>query len=86
MDLFEIIVIGVGLAMDAFAVSVCKGLSMKKIEWKKAIIIALHFGIFQAVMPILGFSLGSSFSSFVQKTNHWIAFILLSIIGGNMIK
>lgn len=56
MDLFEIIVIGVGLAMDAFAVSVCKGLSMKKIEWKKAIIIALHFEIFQAVMPILGFS------------------------------
>ena len=86
MELFEIVVIGIGLAMDAFAVSVCKGLSMKKIEWKKAIIIALYFGIFQALMPVLGFFLGSAFSTFVQQVDHWIAFILLAIIGGNMIK
>ena len=86
MELFEIIAIGIGLAMDAFAVSICKGLSMKKIDWKKAIIIALYFGIFQALMPILGYFLGSTFSSFVQSVDHWIAFILLAIIGGNMIK
>ena len=86
MELFEIIVIGIGLAMDAFAVSICKGLSMKKIDWKKAIIIALYFGIFQALMPVLGYFLGSAFSSFVQSVDHWIAFILLAIIGGNMIK
>lgn len=86
MELFEIIVIAIGLAMDAFAVSVCKGLSMKKIDWKKAIIIAVYFGAFQALMPVLGYFLGSSFSAFVQKVDHWIAFILLSIIGVNMIK
>ncbi len=86
MELFEIAGIGVGLAMDAFAVSVCKGLSMKKLSWKKAIIIALYFGIFQALMPVLGYFLGSAFSSFVQSVDHWIAFILLAIIGGKMIK
>ena len=86
MELFEIVVIGIGLAMDAFAVSVCKGLSMKKLDWKKTIIIALYFGIFQALMPVLGYFLGSTFSSFVQQVDHWIAFILLAIIGGNMIK
>ena len=86
MELFEIIFVGVGLAMDAFAVSVCKGLSMKKINWKKATIIALYFGIFQALMPVIGYFLGSSFSVLVEKVDHWIAFILLAIIGGNMIK
>ena len=85
MKLFEIIVIGIGLAMDALAVSICKGLSMKKTDWKKAIIIALYFGIFQALMPVLGYFLGSTFSSFVQSVDHWIAFILLAIIGANMI-
>ena len=86
MELFEIAGIGVGLAMDAFAVSICKGLSMKKLSWKKAIIIALYFGIFQALMPVLGYFLGGAFSSFVQSVDHWIAFILLAIIGGKMIK
>ena len=86
MELFEIIVIGIGLAMDAFAVSICKGLSMKKINWRNAMIIALYFGLFQAGMPVLGYALGSAFSSFVQSVDHWIAFILLAIIGGNMIK
>ena len=86
MGVFEILFIAVGLAMDAFAVSVCKGLSMKKINWKSAGIIAAYFGIFQAGMPIIGFLLGTAFSGFVQSIDHWIAFILLSIIGGNMIK
>ncbi len=86
MGFFEIIIIGIGLAMDAFAVSVCKGLSMVKIKWKNTVIIALYFGIFQSLMPIIGYLLGSSFSDFVQNVDHWIAFILLGIIGGNMIK
>ena len=86
MGIFEIIVISIGLAMDAFAVSVCKGLSMKKMNWKNAIIIALYFGIFQAVMPIIGYFLGATFSGFVEKVDHWIAFILLLMIGISMIK
>lgn len=86
MELMEIFFVGIGLAMDAFAVSICKGLSMKKIKWKSAIIIALYFGLFQALMPVIGYFLGSTFSSLVQKVDHWIAFILLAIIGGNMIK
>ena len=86
MDFFEIVLIGIGLAMDAFAVSVCKGLSMKKMDWRKAIIISLYFGIFQAVMPVIGCFLGTTFSGFVESVDHWIAFILLAIIGGNMIK
>lgn len=86
MELYEIILISIGLAMDAFAVSICKGLSMKKINWKSTIIIAIYFGIFQAIMPVFGYLLGSSFSVIVQKLDHWIAFILLAIIGGNMIK
>lgn len=86
MGLLEIIVIGLGLAMDSFAVSVCKGLSMKKLNWKHALIIATYFGIFQGGMPVIGFLLGSTFSSFVAGIDHWIAFILLAIIGGNMIK
>lgn len=86
MGLLEIFLIGVGLAMDAFAISICKGLSMKKMNWKSAIIIALYFGIFQAFMPIIGYFLGSTFESFVTNIDHWIAFVLLSLIGGNMIK
>ena len=86
MKLYEIIFISIGLAMDAFAVSICKGLSMKKINWKSTLIIAIYFGLFQAIMPVFGYLLGSSFSVIVQKLDHWIAFILLTIIGGNMIK
>jgi len=86
MDLFEIILVGIGLAMDAFAVSVCKGLSMKKMNWKNAIIIAFYFGVFQAGMPIIGYFLGTTFKGLVESVDHWIAFILLLIIGGNMIK
>lgn len=86
MGIFEIFLIGMGLAMDAFAVSVCKGLSMRKMNWKNAIVIALYFCIFQAVMPVIGYLLGSAFSGLVEKVDHWVAFFLLSIIGGNMIN
>ncbi len=86
MGILEILLLGIGLAMDAFAVSICKGLSMKKMNWKAAMIIALYFGIFQAIMPMVGYFLGTTFESFVTTFDHWIAFILLALIGGNMIK
>ena len=86
MSLIEIILIGIGLAMDAFAVSICKGLAMKKMSWKNAIIIAGYFGIFQAIMPLIGFLLGTRFAGAIEKVDHWIAFILLTVIGINMIK
>ena len=86
MGLVEILLLAVGLAMDAFAVSICKGLSMKKMNWKKAIIIAFYFGVFQAIMPVLGYFLGTTFESLITKCDHWVAFILLLAIGGNMIK
>ena len=86
MSIIEIILIGIGLAMDAFAVAVCKGLSMNKFILKNAIIISLYFAIFQAIMPILGFLLGASLNNFIQKFDHWITFLLLLIIGFNMIK
>lgn len=86
MGIIEIILIGVSLAMDAFAVSICKGLSMKKLDLKKATIIALYFCIFQMLMPVIGYFLGSALDTIVNKVTHWIAFILLSIIGINMIK
>lgn len=86
MGVIEILLLGIGLAMDAFAVSICKGLSMKKMNWKNAIIIALYFGVFQALMPMIGYFLGITFESLVTTFDHWIAFILLSLIGGKMIK
>lgn len=72
--------------MDAFAVSICKGLSMKKININKIVIIALYFGIFQAIMPLIGYFLGKGFENFVTQIDHWIAFVLLLFIGANMIK
>lgn len=86
MKFFEIIIIAIGLAMDAFAVSVCKGLSMKKMSYRKAIIIAFYFGVFQAIMPIIGFFIGELFSNVVESIDHWIAFFLLLFVGGRMIK
>lgn len=86
MGITEILLIGIGLAMDAFAVSVCKGLSMKKMSWKKAIVVGVYFGIFQALMPVIGYFLGITFESLVTKIDHWIAFGLLVFIGGNMLK
>ena len=86
MGIIEIALIGIGLAMDAFAVSICKGLSMKKINWKNTIIIALYFGLFQAIMPIIGYFLGATLNNIAESIDHWVAFILLSAIGVNMIK
>ena len=86
MNLISSFIIAVGLSMDAFAVAICKGLAMQKITLKKALIVGLWFGGFQALMPALGYLLGSQFSTYITSIDHWIAFILLSIIGGNMIK
>lgn len=86
MGIVEIILLSIGLGMDAFAVAVCKGISMKKMNWKKACIIGLYFGGFQALMPVLGYFLGETFENVITNIDHWIAFILLGIIGGNMIK
>lgn len=86
MGILELLLIAIGLAMDAFAVSICKGLAMKKMNWKKAIIVGLYFGIFQALMPVIGYFLGTTFESLVTKVDHWIAFILLAFIGGKMLK
>lgn len=85
MGITEIVLLGLGLSMDAFSVSVCKGLSMKKTDCKGALVTALFFGIFQAGMPIIGYFLGSRFESFISTYSHWIAFILLGFIGGKMI-
>ena len=86
MGIVEIILLSIGLGMDAFAVAVCKGISMKKMNWKNAIIIALYFGVFQALMPLIGYFLGMTFESIVTTFDHWVAFALLTLIGGGMIK
>ncbi|MCH5341051.1 MAG: manganese efflux pump [Acetatifactor sp.] len=86
MSLLTLFITAVGLSMDAFAVSVCKGLAIKKITFKKAFIIGLWFGGFQALMPLLGYLLGSQFKQSVEAIDHWIAFVLLVLIGINMIK
>lgn len=86
MEIYEILLIGIGLAMDAFAVSICKGLSMEKMNWKNVVIIALYFGVFQALMPLIGYFLGMTFESIVITFDHWVAFALLTLIGGGMIK
>ena len=81
----ELFLMGVGLSMDAFAVSVCKGLAMPKCTFKKAAIVGLWFGGFQAVMAAIGFILGAQFQEAIASIDHWIAFVLLALIGGNMI-
>lgn len=86
MGIGELFVLAVGLSMDAFAVSVCKGLAMQHIDWKKMCIVGLWFGGFQALMPSLGYLVGSLFQEYITAFDHWIAFILLCIIGGNMVK
>ncbi|MEI3535561.1 MAG: manganese efflux pump MntP family protein [Bacilli bacterium] len=91
MSIIEIILLSFGLAMDAFAVSICKGLTLKKMDWKKSLIAGGYFGVFQAIMPLIGYCLIKLFkqneeiSNFITKYDHWIAFILLIIIGINMI-
>lgn len=86
MGLIEILILSVGLAMDAFAVAICKGLSVKKLEVKHAVIVGLYFGGFQGIMPLIGYFLGSAFASYITKFSHWITFGLLVIIGINMIR
>lgn len=86
MSLFELFLIACGLSMDAFAVSVCKGLSVRKASLSQSLVTGLWFGGFQAGMPLIGYLLGVSFSSLITNVDHWIAFILLAIIGGNMIR
>lgn len=85
MGLIELFLIAVGLSMDAFAVSVCKGLAMPKCTFKKAAIVSLWFGGFQALMPAIGYILGAQFQEAIASIDHWIAFVLLALIGGNMI-
>ena len=85
MGIVELALIGVGLSMDAFAVSICKGLGMKRLRMDQALVIALFFGGFQALMPLLGWFLGSGFQSFIEPVDHWIAFALLAFIGAKML-
>ena len=85
MSITELLLISVGLAMDAFSVSVCKGLSMKKLNLKGGIITALFFGVFQGVMPVIGYFLGSRFADVISSFSHWVSFGLLAFIGGKMI-
>lgn len=86
MGLLELFILAVGLSMDAFAVSVCKGLAMPKISLKKAAIVGAWFGGFQALMPAIGYVLGYQFRDKITAVDHWIAFILLGVIGANMIR
>ena len=86
MEYLSVLLIAVGLAMDAFAVAICKGLAMRKPGVKAILVIGLWFGFFQAVMPVIGYLLGSSFYSYISEYDHWIAFALLALIGANMIR
>ena len=86
MGLAELVLLAVGLSMDAFAVSICKGLGMKKINLKVAMVLGLFFGGFQAGMPVIGWALGSQFMGIIGPIDHWIAFVLLVFIGFNMIR
>ena len=86
MQLWELFLIAVGLSMDAFAVSICKGLSVQKIKPPHTIITGAWFGGFQALMPLIGYLLGTAFAHIVESVDHWIAFVLLGIIGANMIR
>lgn len=85
MGIGELLLIGIGLSMDAFAASVCQGLKMRKISPKQTLIIALFFGGFQALMPLIGWVLGKQFETYITSIDHWIAFVLLAFIGGKMV-
>lgn len=86
MNLFSVFLVGLGLSMDAFAAAICKGLAIKKNFLEKSLVIALFFGVFQGLMPYIGYLLGSIFAEKLQAIDHWIAFILLGVIGLNMIR
>ena len=86
MNIFEIVLISIGLGMDAMSVAICKGLAMKKFDVKKTSIIALYFGFFQFLMPVIGFFIGARFEKIIDNVSHWIAFAILAVIGINMIR
>ena len=86
MKVWELFVIAVGLSMDAFAVSICKGLSTKDVRREHMVVTGLYFGGFQSLMPLAGYLLGSRFQSMIQRVDHWIAFVLLALIGANMVR
>ena len=86
MSFIELLLIAIGLSMDAFSVSICKGLTTKRFSWRMALICGLWFGFFQALMPIIGYFLGSQFQHLIESVDHWIAFGLLVLIGANMIR
>ncbi|MEL7609695.1 MAG: manganese efflux pump MntP family protein [Bacillota bacterium] len=86
MDIFELFLIAVGLSMDAFAVAICKGMSLRRSGFLDALTVGLYFGFFQAAMPLAGFLLGSNFREMIEKFDHWIAFGLLLLIGINMLR
>lgn len=86
MSAVELIILAVGLSMDAFAVAICKGLSMKKVSFKEMAIVGLWFGGFQALMPLIGYFLGEAFEKYIERIDHWVAFVLLVLIGALMIK
>ena len=86
MTFIELLLIAIGLSMDAFSVSICKGLTTKKFSWRMALVCGLWFGFFQALMPIIGYFLGAQFQEMIEAYDHWIAFGLLFLIGANMIR
>ena len=86
MGMLELFLLAVGLSMDALAVAICKGLSIRQLKVRHALIVGLWFGVFQALMPAIGYFLGSAFTELITAVDHWIAFVLLAIIGGNMIR
>ena len=85
MGIVELLLTAIALSMDAFAVSVCKGLGMRRMRYDQAFVISLYFGVFQALMPLIGWLLGTSFSRYIQAFDHWIAFVLLAFLGGKML-
>ena len=85
MDFVELLLIGVGLSMDAFAVAICKGLGMSRLNMKQAAVIALFFGAFQAIMPFIGWAAGSWLADLITPIDHWVAFVLLAFVGGKML-
>lgn len=86
MNVLEWILIGLGLSMDAAAVSICKGLAVKKVKGSQCLAAGVYFGGFQAMMPAIGYALGSTFTGFIDRYDHWVTFVLLALIGGNMLR
>ena len=86
MGIFDLVILGFALAMDAFAVSICKGFAIKNLKIKHFFIVAAYFGGFQALMPALGYFVVASFTNFIKEIDHWIAFVLLAFVGAKMIK